>query len=385
MEIDREIDIETLIEKVKQAALDLEENGYAVIPSVFTKEECVDIREKMWAHLYEISKDAPFPLTPDQDYKKMKATDLLPHKHGIIESWRFNHFKTIREIRRDKRILWIFALLYGTDQLTGSMDRVNFKFPGRTYKSNGTWPHVDQHASKPDRITIQSYVTFFDCEADSPGNRLYKGSHKIFDEFFKAKRDAKAGDWNKLTEEEKKTLPLQCPLVKPTYEAGSMLLWDSRTVHDPDDGSNFKEGRFVVYVCFNKLWEKKDDDKFLAQKKQAFLDCRSTSHAPLPQSMFGKTPRLYAGSEKGRYDVIPKDKLGLEDPDKPVDEEAYLFGFKRYRGKEGLLLGDKDWKSSHGLTPKSVPLLSFVSPFAVKKRKHEDKNVIVSKKKAKST
>lgn len=331
----------------------------------------------MWAHLYEISKDAPFPLTPEQDYKNMRATDLLPHKHGIIESWRFNHFDTIREIRRDKRIHWIYALLYGTDQLTGSIDRVNFKFPCRHYKSKNTWPHVDQHASNLDRITIQSYVTFLDCEADSPGNRFYDGSHKIFGEFFKAKRNDKAGDWNTLTEKERKTLPLQCPLVKPVYEAGSLVLWDSRTVHDPDDGSNFKEGRFVVYTCFNRAWEKKDDEKFWAQKKQAFMDCRSTSHAPIPQSMFAKCPRLYDKTEKGRYDEIHVDKLGIAKPEESQGAEAYLFGFKPYKGREGFLLGDKDWKKSHGLTPKSLPLLSFVSPFIkttteTTKRKKED-------------
>jgi len=366
-------DIALLIEKVKKAALDLEEHGYAVIPGVFSETECGEIIDKMWRHLYEISKDAPHRLTPEQDYRKMRATDLLPHKHGIIESWRFNHFKTIREIRRDRRILWIFALLYGTDQLTGSMDRVNFKFPNRAYVSKDVWPHVDQHAAKLDRITIQSYITFLDCNEDSPGNRLYKGSHKVFGEFFKHKRDAKAGDWNMLTEEEKKTLPLQCPLVKPTYKAGSMLLWDSRTVHSPDDGLDCKAGRFVVYVCFNRPWEKAEDEKFWTQKKQAFLDCRATSHAPIPQSMFAKCPRLYGKPEKGRYDEIPLDRLGMKNPQEPVEAEAYLFGFKRYKGKEGKLLGDSEWKSSYGLSSDELPLLSFASPFASLKRKKEDK------------
>lgn len=379
-----EYDMTVLLEKVKKAAEDLEENGYAIIPAVFTKEECATIREKMWEHLKEISKDAPVTLTPDLDYAKMAATQLLPHKHGIIESWRFNHVKTIREVRRDRRILWIFALLYGTDQLTGSMDRVNFKFPGRPYKSKGTWPHVDQHAAKLDRITIQSYITFLDCEEDSPGNRFYKGSHKIFADFFKAKRNLPSGDWNILTEEEKKSLPLLCPLVKPTYEAGSMLLWDSRTVHDPDDGRDFKQGRFVIYVCFNRLWEKQDNEQFLAQKKNAFLDCRATSHAPIPQSMFAKCPRSY-GKDKGRYDEIPKDRLGLVNPDEPIGAEEYLFGFKRYQGKEGLLLEDKEWQHKHGVTPDCLPLLSFVSPFDLTKRKKESvETAIISQKKSRS-
>lgn len=347
---------QSLIDKVRQAAIDLEEKGYAVIPGVYSQEECGQKIEAMWQHLNEISDGK---LTPEKDYAHMRANELLPHKHGIIESWRFGHLRTIREIRRDKRIISIFALLYGTDQLTGSMDRVNFKFPGRPYKSAGTWPHVDQHAAKLERISIQSYVTFLDCDADSPGNRFYEGSHKIFGEFFAAKRGDKAGDWNTLTDEERVSLPKRCPLVKPTCSAGSMILWDSRVVHDPSDGSNFDAGRFVVYVCYNKLWEKANDTKFWEKKKAAFLDCRSTSHAPLPQKMFAKCPRLYDGTKKGPYDEIPKNKLGITKPDEPIGAEQYLFGFRPYNQKEGCLLENGDWK--RGI--EGLPLLKFSSPF----------------------
>lgn len=348
------------IEKVIKATKDLEEKGYAIIPGVFSREECDQKIKSMWQHLSEIS-DGKF--LPDRDYAKVRTSELLPHKHGIIESWRFNHLSTIREIRRDKRVIAIFALLYGTDQLTSSIDRVNFKFPGYPYTSIGTWPHVDQHASKPDRLYIQSYVTFIECGADSPGNRFYEGSHKIFSEFFAAKRDAKPDEWNRLTDEERVSLPKRCPLVKPTCEAGSMILWDSRVVHDPDDGTNFKDGRFVVYLCYSKLWPEdyKKNVKWMEKKKAAFLECRSTSHVPLPQKMFAKCPRLYGGpTTKGQYDEIPKGKLGMVKPDQPIGVEEYLFGFKSHQGKEGLLLGGPEWKRDI----EGLPLLEFVSPFA---------------------
>lgn len=44
-----------LYQKVKKAALDLEEKGYAVIEDVFTLTECAEIRAKMWEHLSEIT------------------------------------------------------------------------------------------------------------------------------------------------------------------------------------------------------------------------------------------------------------------------------------------------------------------------------------------
>lgn len=369
-----------LFEKVKQAALDLEEKGYAVIEDVFSVVECEEIRAKMWAHLSDISDGF---MTPDRDYANVRATDLFSHKHGIIESYRFNHLQVIKELRRNLTIIKIFALLLGSDQLTASIDRVNFKFPGRLYKSKETWPHADQDPRKLGRRSIQSYLTLLDCGTDSPGIRFYEGSHKKFEDYFKAKRDGwKDGDWNKLTGEEKVSLPLLCPLVKPTYRAGSMVLWDSRTVHDPDDGTDFVDGRFVVYLCYNKLYEKSGDEKFWAKKKAAFLDYRATSHSPIPQKMFAKCPRTYDSLKKGRYDEIPQDKLGHPvDGEEAVGAERFLFGFESYGGKEGKLLGDENWRQ--GL---ALPLLKFVSPFSplapstsIKKKAEADLSVMMKK------
>lgn len=350
---------QALYEKVKKAAEDLKRDGYAVIEDVFTQEECVAFREKMWRHWEEISDGK---ITEKSDFKKMLAKDLPPHKHGILESYRINHVKTIREIRSDPRIVAIYAFLYATDQLTCSTDRINFKFPGRSYKSAKQWDHADQHPARLGCITIQSYVTFIDCNENSPGNRLYKGSHAIFETFFAEKRrTSEKRDWNTLDANEIKTLGEQCPLVKPTYKAGSVLLWDSRTAHSPDDGSNCMDGRFVVYTCFNKLWEMAIDEKFAKKKRDVFTNFRATSHSPLPIQPFSKTARTY-GKEPGPYHEIPIDKLGYEgndDPTKPRGIEEYLYLFKSYENEEGKLMGE-NWKQSYDV---KGPLLDFVSPY----------------------
>ena len=361
-----QLDIPVLIEKVKQAALDLEENGYAVIPELFGREECERLCQRMWAHWANLSDNK---MTPNEDYAQWYATQLPAHKHGIIESWGLNHLDLIREIRRDPRLLWCYALLYGTDQLTASMDRINFKFPSRRYKSKAEWPHTDQHPAKAGRVTIQAYLTLMDCKEDSPGNRFYEGSHAIFSEFFKEKSETLGKThWNTLTEEEQVALPKRCPLVKPTYRAGSLVLWDSRTAHSPDDGAECLDGRFVVYVCYNKLWEASEDESFWAKKKSAFIDCRATNHSPVPMTLFAKCPRLYDRKEKGPYDEIPREKLGLEDPSQPKGAERYLFGFERYENQEGKLLGDAEWKEKYGVE-ETIPLLEFVSPFDTKSKR----------------
>lgn len=369
-----------LIEKVKNVAIDLEKDGYAVIDGVLSLDECRKIIDDMWNHWDEISDGK---ITAKTDFTQTGNKLKLPqHQHGIMQSYRINHLKVIDDLRTRWEFIFIYSLLYGSDQLTCSQDRFNFKFPGRKYKSLDSWPHADQHPGRLGRITIQSYVTMLDCDENSPGNRFYRGSHAIFDTFFAEKRrHFKNGDWNKLTTEEKIALPKLCPLVKPVCKAGSMVLWDSRTVHDPDDGSDFVDGRFVVYVCYNlmkwvnnnnntnnnnnnddgKKTRKKDVslDSLMAEKRTIFTECLATSHSPLPISKFPKVPR-HRGGERNPYDEIPLEKLGRDR--EPNEKEKYLFGFKRYENTEGCLLGDENWIEHYHLEG-VVPLLEFVNPY----------------------
>jgi hypothetical protein len=360
--------MESLEERTKNAANDLEKLGYAVIKGVYSREEAEQIHHDMWSCLEKASDGK---LKQGVDYTKVKAKYLPPHQHGILHTYRVNHAPPVRQVRRDPRIIKIFASFYGTDQLTCSMDRVNFKFPGKVYESKKPWPHADQDPRLLGRVTIQSYLSLTDAGEDAPSNRLYEGSHLIFDEFFKERRLEKGpiDNWTTLDEHEAYSLGKTCPLVKPILEKGDMLFWDSRTVHSPSDGSNYEGGRFVIYLCYNKLWEKEGDQTFLNKKKQAFLACHASRHTPIPQSLFPKGPRIYDPSKPPLYASFTKEQLGIEDV--PQGAEKYLFGFSPYGGKEGLNLGE-GW--NHG----EKPLLHFVSPFTpllhkvAKKRGAED-------------
>jgi ectoine hydroxylase-related dioxygenase (phytanoyl-CoA dioxygenase family) len=361
-----------LIAKARQAALDLEEKGWAVVASVYTAEECDEVTRQMWECLSQASGGE---LRPEADFAIMPVKDLPSHKHGIIEAHRLNHAAPIRKVRRDPRFIALFSLLHGTDQLTASMDRVNFKFPGRVYRSAAPWPHMDQCPRRLERISVQSYLTMMDAGEDDPSNQLYQGSHRIFAEHWKEKRTQETSDWYKLTPEEATELGKLCPLVKPVLHKGDLLLWDSRTVHSPSDGTT-REGRFVIYLCYGPLWEKASDTKFLEKKKQAFLECRATSHSPVPQKLFGKYPRSYDG-QKVRYAEFPAEALGIGA--EPVEGERLLFGFEGYKGREGLHNG-VGWKAQWGV---EEALLQFHSPFLPLQAPYKAKRVKSDKKSVK--
>lgn len=360
MEIEREeVLTDELVAQVRVAAQCLEEHGWACIEGILTQEEIAQYREDLWQFLGAISNDK---FHRDADFKSMKSTELPTHQHGIIISKGFNHAWFVRRLRQHNKVLAVFALLFGTDQLTGSMDRVNVKFPGRQYKSTAPWAHADQNARLIHRILVQSYVTLYDAAENSPGNRFYQGSHLRFaTEWADMRVSGKVG-WLRPTPERLTELEKTCPLVKPVCPAGSLLLWDSRTIHSPSDGVQSGDGqdlngRFVIYLCYSPLWEKAGDEKFMKEKSTAFDDLRSTSHSPVPQEKFPPHPRAYGGGPVAYSEISPT-HLRLE---ARTTEEDYLFCFKSYAREEGHLLG-ADWKERSGIADE-LPLLKFHSPF----------------------
>jgi hypothetical protein len=241
------------------------------------------------------------------------------------------------------------------------MDRVNFQFPGRRYENKGPWCHVDQTLEQgTGRLYVQAYLTLSDAldEEKDPGNRFYEGSHKIFEEFFSQSKRGNNDGWILLSDEQRIELKQKCPLVKPTYPKGSVVLWDSRTVHSPSSGTDFARGRFCIYFNYCPLWEKQNDQTTLKKKRQAFLERRATTHRPVPQKLFAETARTY-GRPANEIALLEIDPVLLLNRDEPTETEKYLFGFKQYNGREGCLLG-KDWLLN-ALARK--PLLKFDSPF----------------------
>ncbi len=345
--------------RIAEAARHLEEHGWAVIERLYSEEECTQLHNQMWQLLEKASGG---DLTRDLDYATVKAQRLPPHKHGILESYRINHAEFVRQVRRDLRIIRVFAALYGSDQLVSSLDRVNFKFPGRAYRSQGEWCHADQHPRQLDRLCVQSYLTVTAQREGGPGNRFYDKSHKAFGEFFEPQRDdgRPNSGWTLLTEEQRQSLRLRCPLVKPDCPPGSLVLWDSRTVHSPTEGTDFSDGRFAIYLCYAPLWEKAGNAGVLKAKQDAFTERRATAHWPVPQKLFGKTARQYGTpDDKAKQSLMEVPVQVLGNADGPTDVERLLFGFDEYHGQEGRLLGEQ-WRMAR---LRRQPLLKFTSPF----------------------
>jgi hypothetical protein len=347
-----------LVQAVRDATEQLKSKGWAIVPSLFEPAECDDYLARYWKALGHATNGA---LHPEADYTGLRGRDLPPHSHGILLSHRANHAACVREMRADPRAIFVHAALQNTDQLWSSLDRVCFKFPGRVYRAQQPWPHFDQTPRRTGLLYVQSYVTMMDAPLEEPSNQFYEGSHLVFGERWAYKRSTTQNKhFNLLTQEEAAKLGEKCPLVKPVLKKGDMLLWDSRTVHSPSDGTSAKQGRFVVYLCYSQLWGHGSAGGVDAKTKRlAFDNCLSTSHCPLPQKLNASRPDT-RGQAAGPYDELDRERLGV--PEKPTERERFLFGFDDYEGREGRLLG-ADWKERAGLATQE-PLLKFESPFA---------------------
>jgi hypothetical protein len=394
-----------LFAKVLKARDDLLKYGYAVVPSLISQERIDGYKSMMWDTLESMSSqydDFQFKRDCD-DYSKYKADNLPLHKHGILELYRINHCQAAREARKDERILKFFSALYGTTQLVCSLDRINFKFPGRAYRSQGDWPHVDQNPRKLGRRCIQAYLNITGTTNEKePGNRFYKKSHEAFEEFGKPHRGKFDEDWFKLDDEMKHNLPREykLKLVKPLNPPGSLVLWDSRTIHSPDDGSDFKNGRCVFYMSYLPYQSDTFNTKEELKKSTAFTTMRATPHTPFPQTMFPKSGRTY-GKEL-RYTEIDSIHLfatGLKDLNDdeekeialtkyltPDENEKLLFGFTSYSKlpKNVGLWGKKsETKPLIDMVPMSAPLVALTKETITRRNEAKERKSSTTKKQKK--
>lgn len=285
-------------------AVQLEEQGYAIVPGVLTDAECQSAADKIFSYLKNAGVDVT---TPDiaKDY---------PNTHGIIQHLEVGHAAGVWEVRSNPKVQHVFEQIYGTNDLVASFDGLCLMQPWHRFGAK-PWSHMDQAPKATARQCIQGYVNLTDASDENTGS-LYviPRSHKKFAAFFdkfpemrvvvNKKGEKKArGDWCKLENEEQRAF-FGADAIRVHGPRGSMVLWDSRTVHQsipPVNRATAKQ-RLVVYTCFQprSLLSKLS----LKKKQKAFDEFRMTTHWPASKfKLFAKKPRTY-GQEVTAFAIV---------------------------------------------------------------------------------
>ena len=202
-------------------------------------------------------------------------------------------------IRQNPKIVEIFAKIWKCEKedLLVSYDAVSYHMPPETtnlgwYRGND-WFHCDQSYLDSKFKCVQGWVTGYDVNEGDASLSILEESNDYHKEFQEKFGIEEKDDWYKLNEnetefyiKEKKCLPkrIKCP-------KGSLVLWDSRTIHCGSEALKTREKpnfRNVAYVCYEP--RKNSTEKMLEKKRDAFNNKRMTSHWPCKVKLFPKMP-----------------------------------------------------------------------------------------------
>ena len=221
------------------------QNGYVVFENVFSVQECRDLRSAL---------DEP------------QAT----HAHGDF-MW---------TIRCDERVQRVFATLWEcrTDELISSFDGACVQRSNEC--SRGLPWHLDQNSLHDDGLmSVQGILLLTDMDEKRGGTAFVRKSHLKHVKVLKRhhREDEREDEWDfVLIEDDDPVLRNTHNIVQPNVSAGSILLWDSRTVHRVVPPTDISTERAVVYLSMAPRKRLKDNVAKLRQN--AYKKGIATTH-----------------------------------------------------------------------------------------------------------
>jgi hypothetical protein len=298
--------------------------GVCIYENVLTDEECSTSISQTWDFFEEL-----YPVIDRNNQDTWKYIYDLKPLHGMLfQHWGIGHAQYIWDLRSKPKIIEIFKVIWNiilknkypernenVQNLKVSFDGASFGIPPEVTSRgwNGKdWFHIDQRYKPIDAEEniytnmqcIQSWITTENVEHDDATLSILEGSNVLHSEIGpllyekaipKVKSTLYKNDWYKFSQDELNTYYRDCVRVNIECKAGSMVFWDSRTVHcGRGPIRNRQESRFrnVVYLCYMPSFMV--SDKIIAKRRKAFNDLRTTNHWPNKSKLFNKMPRIYS-------------------------------------------------------------------------------------------
>ena len=283
----------------------LDQYGVAVIPNVLNNYECNKINEGMWDFFEHISNNWSGELKAinRNDVSTWKGIyQLYPLHSQLFKGIHSSHAQVSWDVRQNNKIVDIFANLWNctNEELLVSFDSFSFCLPPEITKKgweNKSWFHSDQSYTRNDFECIQSWVTGNDVEEGDSTLAIMEGSHKYHKDFGEKFCINDKNDWYKLNSiEEKFYVEKNCQYKKIKCPKGSLVLWDSRTIHygcGPMKNRSNPNFRSVIYLCY--MPKSLCSVKHLEKKKNLFYKKRTTNHWPCKPITVSEKPNTFGG------------------------------------------------------------------------------------------
>lgn len=291
---------------------DLEELGYCVVPQVLSSAEAEVLYERVWHEFIEKA----WPNCRMEDRSNWEEAFPMHNKMGIFAG-PAGQTQVMWDLRQDPRIVEVFAKVWNTSDLIVSMDGMSLMCPPEIREGYyEPWPHVDQgilrrqdgvaHSNNPpvdfvsesslktQPFTIQGQFLFEDSFEGDGGFYCIPKSHLRFTEFASQLEAINALEISREEKREARKEYLQNFFGQSADESGnpycmkhitaprgSLILWDSRTLHWNQHASKDRDNpkvRMVGYLCYVPKARLTSEDKAL--REEVFEMGVSTGHNP---------------------------------------------------------------------------------------------------------
>lgn len=294
---------------------DLEELGYCVIPQVLSTSETELLYQRVWHEFIEKA----WPNCRMDDRSNWKETFPMHNRMGIFAG-PAGQTQVMWDLRQDSRIVDVFAQVWNTNDLIVSMDGLSFMCPPEIREGYiEPWPHVDQailrrqdnvaHSNNPpigfvsesllktQPYTIQGQFLLEDSSDGDGGFYCIPKSHLRFTEFAPQLETISAMEMSKSERSKARNKFFREFFDSRTDESGnaycmkhitavrgSLIIWDSRTIHWNQHASMNRphsdnpKVRMVGYLCYVPKVRLTDKGRIL--RMNAFEKGVSTGHNP---------------------------------------------------------------------------------------------------------
>ena len=273
--------------------------GVAVIPNLLTEKEIQDSRLQMWNYLHNLTKQFDYPINKDKQESWSNYYHLCPLQDMLLQYWKVGHSQWVWNLRQHPEIIKVFSHFWQClpEDLLVSFDAVSIHFPpeitqiGKFQQDTTNWYHVDQSSGKHGFFCLQSYISLYDTNEGDSSLSFLESSHLYHQNFFQEFQKKILKDWYLFNLEELNFFS-RCPEKAILAPAGSLILWDSRLVHQGLLCSRNRSKpniRCVIYICM--MPRNKASEKQLKKKQTAFKQMRMTTHWPHQISRFPAYPK----------------------------------------------------------------------------------------------
>lgn len=286
-----------------EAKTKLEQYGVAILTNILTPNECEEMKSGMWDYLEHITSDFPVPIKRDNPTSWKELKQLYPKHSMLIQQWSIGHAQFIWILRENPRVVEVFSKLWNVPmtELLTSFDGASFHMPPETTGSGWfrgkSWLHTDQSYLRNGFECIQGWVTAYDVNPGDATLTFLEGSHKYHSAYKIRFNSQDKDDWQLLETQEQYDFYTKEHLCVQKYiqcPAGSMVLWDSRTIHCGQEAVRERpvpNQRCVAYICMTP--RSLASEKTLEKKRKAFNELRTTNHWPHKPKLFPKAPRTF--------------------------------------------------------------------------------------------